>query len=334
MSQLYSNSSTSSSTPKTSYSYSTPVFTSEVSRTYSHTTTQHTQYASGSSTSTATVKTFDEFESSSVSSSGSQLDTTTHYATSEKISSTITSTSLEITTYDYTQLLIVTGSDTTFSTEVLMTTEATFAATSSFTTSSAPMTTDYNSFSKFMDLHDTSSHSGGLSKGSKAGIAVGTVFGFLLALGLVFIMVRHRKGKKGAFDEDALWEPVQSRPNLPDLPNSEYSRSIPAPPPPRKRNAVPVANTVPERLIDVLYENSEESPERYEGRVIPSGRTPQRYESHLQNVSRLKNTGVEDVGDTLGSLAMRDGRLRPQTWYSDIDSSDSSIMSDSSRSHS
>ncbi|KAG7701779.1 hypothetical protein KL951_000235 [Ogataea haglerorum] len=326
-SQLYTNSTTSALASKTVYS--SPELSQESSRsigppaTYSlrHTTASYSPYS----------KITASRMPNSVPVSATSSDDTMYTSVSKSSRSLATSTfQLEVTTYDYTQLFVVTDSDTTFTSNVHLTTQATFTPTSSFSISSAIITTDSNSFNKLLGLHRASTHHSGISTGAKAGIGVGVAIGFLLAMCFVILSLYHRKRKKQAFGGEDVWEPVPTDP----VSDCHEMQTPPLPPPPRKRVAAASEATPRERLIDVLHENSQESLEQQQEQRTSTNITPKRYDSHIQNLTRFRETGVQDVGDTLGSFALRDGQLRPQTWWSDIDSSEDSTLSGSAASRS
>ncbi|KAG7853502.1 hypothetical protein KL941_000552 [Ogataea angusta] len=325
-SQLYTNSTTSAIGSKTVHSSheltqeSTSSTRPAATHSLRHTTTGYSSYS----------KIMASRMPNSVSVSVASYDDTTYTSVSRISRSSATSTfqELEVTTYDYTQLFVVTDSDTTFTTNVHLTTQATFTPTSSFSISSAIITTDSSSFNKLLGIYRASAHHSGLSTGAKAGIGVGVAIGFLLAMGFVVLSLYHRKKKKQAFGGEEVWETV---PNI-AVSDVHENQTAPLPPPPRKRAVAASEATPRERLIDVLHENSQESLEHQQEQRIGTNTTPKRYDSHIQNLTRFRETGVQDVGDTLGSFALRDGRLRPQTWWSDIDSSEDSTLSGSSAS--
>ncbi|KAG7883999.1 hypothetical protein KL938_002584 [Ogataea parapolymorpha] len=325
-SQLYTNSTTSALGSKTIHS--SHELTQEPSRSTKRTATHSLRHTTASYSSYSKITASRMPNWVSVSSTSSDDTTYTSVSRTSRSSAASTFQELEVTTYDYTQLFVVTDSDTTFTTHVHLTTQATFTPTSSFSISSAIITTDANAFSKFLGLHRASAHHSVLSTGAKAGIGVGVAIGFLLAMGFVVLSLYRRKKKKGAFGGEDVWDSVPNG----SIRNDHEMQTAPLPPPPRKRVVAALEATPRERLIDVLHENSQESLDQQQEQRTGTNTTPKRYDSHIQNLTKFRETSIQDVGDTLGSFALRNGQLRPQTWWSDIDSSEDSTLSGSTAS--
>lgn len=125
--------------------------------------------------------------SSSVLSSASFTSLTSSHL---KTTTTVTEYLEDIT---YTQVYVITGSKYTITTSLLATTALYVDSLSSTYAISPPaITTDINSLRSRTDFGSLFKH--GLSKGSIAGIAVGSILGFLLILSiLLFFLLRKRK---------------------------------------------------------------------------------------------------------------------------------------------
>lgn len=156
----------------------------------------------------------------------------------------------------YTQVYVITGDDTLFTTSILATTSfETDKLSPSYTISPSAITTDVAAFKALYNYQSLSTHHG-LAKGAIAGISVGVTLVVLFLLGwIIFLMFKWRKKSEVGFyhekgvvdDEDLYCHEAFDLENLNNL-----SRLPPPPPPPPRRSA--------QKPISTLQIDLEETP--------------------------------------------------------------------------